>query len=160
MAEPDTPVTVRKLGYDGSVLWEIPGLLTKRLGNLLVVHHPIGTPVYSDGAIAWTVSSAPLVHYLWTDRWYSVYDGVNRRGVRQWYGNVQMPARVEGDVITYADLDLDVVKEPGAPPVLVDVEEFLDRSAAMGYPPEVMERAWDAAACLLRLLSTDQPPLH
>ncbi|MGH7486752.1 MAG: DUF402 domain-containing protein, partial [bacterium] len=153
-------IAVRKLRFDGTVDWEIAGFLISRQKSGLVVGHPQGTPVLVNGRPGWHVRSNPLLHFLWTDRYYSIYDTCEPHGRRHWYGNVQTPVCFRGDVISYIDLDLDIVKERGQAPKLVDVDEFLKQSRALSYPCEVIDRAWDAAGHLLRLLSTDRPALQ
>jgi hypothetical protein len=154
---PTTPrrVLVRKLFFGGRLNWELPGyLLSLRDGRATVIH-PLGTAILRDGVPLGFVRHRALVNYLWFDRWYGLFDIAEPRGLRHWYGNVQTPAVFDGDTISYVDLDLDVVLEPGAPPCLVDEDEFLEACERLRYPAEVVEGAWEGTACLLRVFAGD-----
>ncbi len=148
-------VLVRKLFFGGRLNWELPGyLLALRDGRATVVH-PLGSATLRDGKPLGIVRHRAVVNYLWCDRWYGLFDLSEPRGLRHWYGNVQTPAVFDGDVISYVDLDLDVVLEPGAPPRLVDDDEFFAACERLRYPPAIVEGAWAGAACLLDILAGD-----
>ncbi|HLZ68686.1 MAG TPA: DUF402 domain-containing protein [Dehalococcoidia bacterium] len=149
-SEPGRQVLVRKLCFDGRLNWAIRGLLAARCNGRATIVHPLGTALTGDGSTLAVLRHRPVVHYLWSDRWYSVFDLGEPHGLRHWYGNVQTPAVFDGELISYIDLDLDVVLEPDAPPRLVDEDEFLEACERLRYPAAVVEQAWEATACLLR----------
>lgn len=150
-------VLVRKLFFDGRLNWELPGYLLALRNGRATVAHPTGSATLRDGAPLGFVRHRAVVNYLWCDRWYGLFDLSEPRGLRHWYGNVQTPAVFAGDVISYVDLDLDVVLEPGAPPRLVDEDEFVEACERLRYPPEIVEGAWAGSACLLRIFARDLP---
>lgn len=148
-------VVVRKLFFDGRLNWDLPGYLLALRDGRATVAHPRGTVLQREGQVVGRIRHRAVVNYLWSNRWYGIFDNAEPRGVRHWYGNVQTPAVLHGDVISYIDLELDVVLEPGAPPRLVDDDEFLEACVRMRYPAEIVEGAWAGSACLLRIFAGD-----
>lgn len=65
-----------------------------------------------------------------------------------------MPPRLEADVLTYVDLDIDVIVDPYWSFKILDVDEFEDNSERYGYPEEVQFAARTALNELLTLIQT------
>ncbi|NUT32537.1 MAG: DUF402 domain-containing protein [Hamadaea sp.] len=75
------------------------------------------------------------------------------------YCDITTPAEWIADRVLLADLDLDVKRrrESGAV-LLVDTDEFDLHARRFGYPPQLIERAWEAARFLQRALSDGSEP--
>lgn len=70
------------------------------------------------------------------------------------YAHVCTPPSVGVDSVTAIDLDLDVQREPGGEPTLLDEDEFATNSLNLGYPKEVIETAVTTGKQLM-LLAAD-----
>ena len=78
--------------------------------------------------------------YYWTDRWYNVFrfsapDGA----LRNYYCNINMPARFDGRVLSYVDLDIDVLVAPDFSYQILDEDEFTANAVRFNYPAAISE---------------------
>jgi protein associated with RNAse G/E len=151
------PIWVRGAGYEGARHWHHPALLVRDEGGLLVVTAPSGTEVA-------TRSEAPFVslfdttgHY-WTDRWYNVIRLDEPGGRLQgFYCNIATPARLEGDDLHYADLQLDVrvTAIDGALHYEVwDEDEFEEARQRHAYSEDLVRSCRDAVDQLIAFIES------
>lgn len=82
----------------------------------------------------WTIEFFPF------DRWFTVSADVADGKIVQYYCNISQPPRLDGDCVSFVDLDLDLVYRNGRWSV-VDEDEFAENAVKFGYPPELIERA-------------------
>lgn len=69
-----------------------------------------------------------------------------------------MPPSFDGRVLTYVDLDIDVLVKPDFSYQVLDLADFADNAIRYGYPVEVQENAHGALAELIRLIETKSFP--
>lgn len=142
------PVLVRVCKFDGHEYRRWPARLAQQVGPLIVLDAVFGEEVNHDllGTIhAGTVSK----EYYWLDRWYNVFRFSNR-----FYCNVNTPPVFAGAVLTYVDLDIDVLVEADFSYRVLDLEDF----AASEYPADVEENARRALHELVELIETRSFP--
>lgn len=154
----DETVNVRSLKYDGHLHREWRARLLRTDGPLVVV----------EGEFDETVEHAQLgrieqgtvsTEYFWTDRWYSVLRFRNPSGaLRNYYCNINRPAEFDGHVLSFVDLDIDVLVTPEMSYRVLDEDEFADHSARYGYSLEVRERVPRALAELIELIERREFP--
>jgi protein associated with RNAse G/E len=151
-------ITVRVLKYDGAEYRRWNGSLARREGSLMVL----------DAAFAFEVQHHLLgdiqrgtrtIEYYWLDRWYNVFrflgdDG----GTRLYYCNVNMPPKLEDDVLTYIDLDIDVLVQPDLSYQVLDLDEFAANAARYGYSEEIKPQAHAAVDELISLIEKREFP--
>ncbi|TVX97883.1 DUF402 domain-containing protein [Paenibacillus cremeus] len=89
--------------------------------------------------------------------WFTVSADVMDGTIQQYYCNINEPARREGSVISFVDLDLDYVYRQGAWKV-VDEDEFVLHTVQFGYPPELVERARQELVRLQQRIASKQFP--
>ena len=144
--------------YDGSPHWEFDSWFVLEEGSLIVTVEPAGH-VYQTWNGPWT-TPFDTRNYFWSDRWYSIFRFERPRGggLDSWYCNVGTPVEFDGENIRYVDLDLDVRVPAAGEPEVLDEDEFLENSARMGYPPEVVEQARSAVDELLALARSGRFP--
>lgn len=94
--------------------------------------------------------------YYWLDRWYNVFR-FNTRAAR-FYCNVCTPPTFDGRVLSYVDLDIDVLVKPDFTYQVLDREDFADNTLRYGYPVEVQENAQAALAELIGLIESRSFP--
>ena len=155
---PGRLVEGRSCKYDGRVQRRWEARLAERRGALLVldaefseeIRHPLlGT------ILAGTLST----EYFWTDRWYSVFRFRQPTGeLRNFYCNVNTPARLSGGVLSYVDLDIDVLVAPDLTYQVLDEDEFAAHAVAFGYTEEIVAGARRALSDLLSLIERRQFP--
>jgi protein associated with RNAse G/E len=148
----DMPILVQSLKYNGRIHREWRARLVERDAALIVVEGVFAEEVKHPllGTVArGTVS----VEYYWTDRWYSVFRFRDPAGhLRNYYCNINRPAEFDGRVLTFVDLDIDVLVAPDFSFQVLDEDEFEAHAALYGYTREVREHVTRARAELIKLI--------
>lgn len=91
--------------------------------------------------------------YYWTDRWYSVFRFREPTGeLRNYYCNINLPAEFDGSVLTFIDLDIDVLVAPDFSRRILDEDEFAANAALYHYPALVRDTVPRALAELNALI--------
>ena len=99
------------------------------------------------------------IEYYWLDRWYNVFRFGDRDGnIRNFYCNVTMPPSFDGRILSYVDLDIDVLVKPDFSYRVLDLEDFEENASRYGYSAEVTEKANAALAELITLIETRSYP--
>ena len=143
---------VRSLKYDGRVHREWRARLVERRGALLVCEGVFESEVRHP--LLGTVAVGTLSReYYWTDRWYSVFRFREPGGeLRNYYCNVNCPAAFDGRVLSFVDLDVDVLVAPDYTYRVLDEDEFEAHAARYQYPPPVRERVPRALSELIEMI--------
>ncbi len=149
-ARPD--VEVRSLKYDGSVKRVWHARLERVEGELLVLEGVFAEEVRHP-LLGTILAGTHSTEFFWTDRWYSVFRFREPGGpLRNFYGNLNTPPRLDEGVLSFVDLDIDVLLMPDFSYTILDEEEFEQHARQFDYPPEVRRRAQQALAELLVLI--------
>ena len=157
MAEPDQ-ITVRVLKYDGSEYRRWRAAIARREGQMIVLdaefeydvqHHLLGD----------IPRGTRTIEYYWLDCWYNVFQFLNHEGrTRLFYCNVNMRPEINGGILSYIDLDLDVLVHPDFSYQVLDLEEFETNATRYGYTDQVKRQAQKALAELISMIETRQFP--
>ena len=78
--------------------------------------------------------------------------------MKSFYCNINLPPVLDQGVLSYIDLDIDVLVAPDFSYRVVDTEEFEANVIRLNYPPEVQQGAKESLAELLTLIETRQFP--
>jgi protein associated with RNAse G/E len=142
------PVVVRVCKYDGKEYRRWSARLAQQVGPLIVLDAVFDEEVQHD-----LLGKIPLgtisKEYYWLDRWYNVFRFSDR-----FYCNVNKPPTFDGAVLTYVDLDIDVLVESDFSYRILDLEEF----EANEYTAEVEYNARQALQELIALVETRSFP--
>src|SRR6266478_8880501 len=151
-------LTVRVLKYDGAEHRRWSAKLARREGSLIVLdaafefdvqHHLLGDIEHGTRTI----------EYCWLDRWYNVFRFLKGDGsTRLFYCNVTTPPKFENEVLTYIDLDIDILVQPDLSYQVLDLPEFAENAARYGYAEEIQRQAHAAVATLISMIETRQFP--
>ena len=151
-------ISVRVLKYDGSDYRRWSGVVTRREGSLVELdaafsmdaYHPLLGPISRH---------TRLVEYYWLDRWYNVLRFLNDDGsTTHFYCNITTPPKFEKGVLTYVDLDIDVLALPDLSYHVLDLDEFETNIERYGYSNEVQLSAQAAVDELIRMIDARQFP--
>lgn len=146
-------VRVDSLKYDGRLHRSWNARLARREGSLVVVEGVFEAEV-RHGLLGTIAAGTHSTEYYWTDRWYSVFRFREPSGqLRNYYCNVNRPAVFDGRVLSFVDLDIDVLVAPDFTHKVLDEEEFEIHAARYGYTDEVMRRVAAAREELIGLIS-------
>lgn len=151
MAESNSDaILVRALKFDGTERRRWPARFVSHDGPLVVLDAVFAEEVQHNllGTIA---SGTVSKEYYWLDRWYNVFRFSNR-----FYCNVTQPPSFDGSVLTYVDLDIDVLVESDFSYRILDLEDF----EASCYPAEVQHGAHQALNELTSLVEKRSFPFN
>jgi len=156
--QPLPTILVQTLKYDGSKHRSWSAELVRQQGALLVLdaifdrrieHELLGT-IYKG-----TLSS----EYYWLDRWYNVFRFQDSAGnLRNYYCNINQPPSFDGHILSYVDLDIDVLVNPDLSYQVLDLEEFERNALHYGYPRQLQEQARAALNELIGLIKAKAFP--
>ena len=147
-------ISVRVLKYDGSDYRRWKARVARREGPLLVLDAEFEYAVHHH-ALGDISRGTRTVEYYWLDRWYNVFRFLADDGkTRLYYCNVNMPPALEDSLLSYIDLDIDIVVQPDFSYQVLDLEEFEANAARYGYSEKVRTQAHAAVNELSRLIET------
>jgi protein associated with RNAse G/E len=149
-------VQVRK--YDGTEHRRWPAVVVEQTGPLLILNAVFDKVIEHD--LLGTIAAGTIsTEYYWLDRWYNVFRFGARDGKFQnFYCNVCVPPSFDGRVLSYVDLDIDVLVKPDFTYQVLDREDFADNALRYGYPVDVQENAHGALAELIGLIESRSFP--
>jgi len=107
-----------------------------------------------------TISEGTLsAEYYWLDRWYNVFCFRDPQGgFRNFYCNINQPPIFDGEILSYVDLDIDVLVNPDSSFKVLDIEEFESNARRYLYPRELKEKAQQALTELVELIKSKAFP--
>lgn len=109
-----------------------------------------------------TISSGTIsTEYYWLDRWYNVFRfSDSNRTFRNFYCNINQPPSFDGRVLSYIDLDIDVLVAPDFTYKILDVDDFEVNTKRYAYPDAVQANARQALAELISLIEARAFPFN
>lgn len=114
------------------------------------------TPIQeSDGKI-W-ISRVPAVSFFIPGQWFNVVALLEEGGIR-YYCNIASPPYMQGNVLTYIDYDLDVIRTADGGRFVVDQDEYEMHKAAYHYPKMVDDKVQKGLEALLQRIDQAQSP--
>jgi protein associated with RNAse G/E len=155
---PAPEIIVKACKYDGTVHRSWPARILRRDGALLVLDAKFDREVQHEllGTIAGGTIST---EYYWLDRWYNVFRFAQPSGeLRGYYCNINVPPTFDGQVLSYVDLDVDILVEPDLSYRVVDHEDFELNAVRFGYSNDVRLNAEKALNELIGLIESRRFP--
>jgi protein associated with RNAse G/E len=157
VTEPDA-ITVRVLKYDGAEYRRWNARLERHENSLIVLHAAFDEEVQHDllGNIS---CGTRTIEYYWLDHWYNVFRFLEEDSTTKlFYCNVNVPPTISGGVLSYIDLDIDILVQPDFSYQVLDLEEFTDNAARYGYSEQIKRQAHSAVDELVSLIEARQFP--
>lgn len=147
-------VEVQAFKYDGKLHRTWSAELISREDSLVVLDAKFSEEIVHEllGTIA---SGTHSLEYYWLDRWYNIFRFAQPDGsLRNYYCNVNVPAKFDGETLSYVDLDLDILVNPDFSYLVLDREDFETNARVYGYTDEVKANAQQALAELVSMIET------
>lgn len=151
-------ITVRALKYDGSESRRWTATISRKEGPMIVLdaefeydvqHHLLGE----------IPRGTQTIEYYWLDCWYNVFQFMDNEGsTRLYYCNVSAPPKLEGDVLSYVDLDIDLLVQPDLSYQLLDREEFETNAERWSYSAETRRQALASVTELVSMIEARRFP--
>ena len=158
MERPDQ-LTVRVLKYDRTEYRRWNARISQHNGSLLVLDAEFEYDVQHDllGVIR---GGTRTIEYYWLDRWYNIFRFMNgdNNGTRLYYCNINMPPSLKDNMLTYIDLDIDILVQPDFSYQVLDLDEFEENARRYGYSEEVKSKAQAAVDELVSMIVRHQFP--
>ena len=156
----ESDVVVHVLKYDGREHRRWRARVAKHEGSLLILDAVFEEEIEHDllGTIALgTVST----EYYWLDRWYNVFRFSDRSGtLKSFYCNVNQPPTFDGRVLSYIDLDIDVLVASDLTYKILDLDDFEANAERFAYPQDVQANAHRALKELTELIEARAFPFN
>jgi hypothetical protein len=146
------------LKYDGREHRRWPARIAKAVGPLIVLDAVFDEEIEHE--LLGNVSSGTIsTEYYWLDRWYNVFRFSSADWVLQkFYCNINTPPQFDGRILSYIDLDIDVVVEPDLTYRILDEDDFEQNAKSYAYPEEIRANARRALAALIGLIESRSFP--
>lgn len=151
-------VIINVLKYDGSEHRRWPARIAKTVGPLLILDAVFDEEIKHD--LLGTIAAGTIsTEYYWLDRWYNIFrfSGPDQK-LKNFYCNINVPPRFDGRVLSYIDLDIDVLVEPDLTYKILDEDDFEQNAKRYPYPVEVQANARAALADLIGLIESRSFP--
>jgi hypothetical protein len=151
-------IFVHSCKQDGRVHRRWPARVVGREGPLIVLDASFAEEVRHP-LIGTIEAGTHSTEYFWTDRWYSVFRFQTPAGrLLRFYCNINTPARLSDGVLSFVDLDVDVLVEPDLSYAVLDEDEFELHAELYAYPQSYRENVRGALDELLRLVDARRFP--
>lgn len=151
-------ISVRVLKYDGSDYRHWSGAITRQDGPFIELSAAFSMDAYHP-LLGDIPRGTRLIEYYWLDRWYNVLKFLNDdESTRHFYCNVTTPPKLDNQVLTYVDLDIDVLALPDLSFHVLDEDEFETNAKRYGYSEEDKLRARSAVDELIAMIERRQFP--
>jgi protein associated with RNAse G/E len=151
-------IEVRTFKFDGQPHRTWNAELVRQKDSLLVLDGKFDDDIEHDllGTIA---SGTHSLEYYWLDRWYNVFRFSQPNDkLRNYYCNVNMPPKFINGILSYVDLDLDILVAPDFSYQVLDLEDFERNVTAYGYSLEIQANARRAVEELTGMIQLRQFP--
>lgn len=122
---PRMKIKVQKKNPEGKVTYEYEGILLNRDENSITLEALFDREDMPFMDVVFKKGDRFVEHY-YTDRWYNifvVYDHEDGK-IKGWYCNIGKPAVIDGRVVSYVDLALDVWVSADGKQTVLDEDEF------------------------------------
>ncbi|MNI67361.1 hypothetical protein D3C73_1229880 [compost metagenome] len=97
------------------------------------------------------------IEFFSFDSWFTVSADVIDGEIKQYYCNINQPAQINGHVVSFVDLDLDLIYRNDQW-MVVDEDEFASNAVKFGYSNELIQRAVTELEDLQERISKKQFP--
>ena len=156
IARDPTPeeLTVRVLKYDGAEYRRWNARVARREGSLIVLDAEFEFDV-QHRLLGDIRRGTRTIEYYWLDRWYNIFRFTQPDGkLRNYYCNVNVPAKFDGETLSYVDLDLDILVDPDFSYRVLDLEDFERNARLFDYTEDVRANARQALAELVSMIES------
>ncbi len=156
--KPTGDVTVSVLKHDCTEYRRWNASLSRREDDLIVLDAEFNVDV-SHELLGEIKHGTCTVEYYWLNRWYNVFRFLKDDGTtRLWYCNINTPPGFRDGVLSYVDLDIDILVQPDFSFQVLDMEEFEMNARKYGYSAEEKRQAHKALEELIAMIEKREFP--
>ena len=146
-------ITVLKLNIHGEETWRYSGELIAKDQEKVILQAFFNREEMPFYGILLKPGDR-FIETFYLNRWYNIFEIHDRDddALKGWYCNIGYPPKLEGQVLSYIDLALDLLVFPDGRHLLLDEDEFKELHLA----PEIQEQALKSLDELKYLLNQCQ----
>jgi protein associated with RNAse G/E len=153
-------ILVRACKSDGSEYRRWKAEVIRQEGPLIVLDAKFDRQIKHEH-LGTILKGTASIEYYWLDRWYNVFRFSQPDGsLRNFYCNINEPPSFDGSVLSYIDLDIDVVVNPDLSYVVLDLDDFERNGNAYGYSAETRFKARAALDELTGMINAGDFPFN
>ena len=133
-------IRINALKYDGAVHRTWKAELIKQTDSLLTLVGQFENEV-SHQSLGVIRRNTLSYEFYWLDSYFNIFRFHEPEGeLRNFYCNVNMPPKFENGVLSYIDLDIDILVWKDFSYEILDLEEFEENARTYGYPGNLREK--------------------
>lgn len=141
-------IRIQAFKYPNILHYEWEGEILEHTNEyVLVLCKPERKLIHYSKKEVYTIHNLSLEFFSLRE-WFTVAMQIEHGKITDYYCNIATPSILNGDVLTFIDLDIDLVKRKGEDWKVVDVEEFEINRVKYQYPNELIENALAATESL------------
>ncbi len=143
-------IRIEKMKYPDVRYYSYQKRLVRQDGDEIILYNAPGLAITDHLRGGGFYLPTQSVTWCSTERWNNVAAIYESKGAfKFWYCDVSMPCVLVGDVLSYVDLDLDLIAYADGTYRVDDEDEFLTHQREYNYPTEIVERARTELAALI-----------
>jgi len=151
-------ITVRVLKYDGTEYRRWNARVARCDESLIVLDAEFEYDVMHE-VLGEIPRGTRTAEYYWINRWYNIFQFLENHGsIRLWYCNINTPPTLENGMLSYIDLDIDVMVQPDFTYQVLDTDEFEQNVKLFGYEDEVRREVQRAIGEITSMIKARQFP--
>jgi uncharacterized protein len=146
---------IQKKNLNGEVAFQYEGEVIAREGSAIILEAFFGRNDMAFMNVTLKRGDR-FVETFYTDRWYNIFEIFDRddNSFKGWYCNIGRPAVIEGDVVSYVDLALDLWVAPDGTQTVLDEDELIE----LNLDNELKQKAYAGLDELRTIFKTKRPP--
>jgi protein associated with RNAse G/E len=159
MLETYPRIRVEKMKYPNVRYYSYQKRLLQHEGDEVILYNSPGLAITDHLRGGGFYLPTQSVTWCSTERWNSVSAVFEPKGAfKFWYCDVAMPCTIDERVLSYVDLDLDLIAYADGTYRVDDEDEFLAHQREYDYPPDVVARAREELDALIAAHKAGQYP--
>jgi len=135
-----TNYTMKAYKHDNKLHYEQPLSFYKREDNYIALKGKAGRTLTHYTRNTTFLFDKNTIEYFFTDRWYTSAFVFNKQGICDYiYCNICFPSKIDNNVVSFIDLDIDVIYDKGQI-IVVDQDEFEAHQIKYHYSKETIKK--------------------
>lgn len=150
--------TTKVYKYGGKLHYEWEASLVEHTETYILLYGKPGRKLihHSKGKIF--EYDTHSIEFYPKNQWFTANIDIHKNGETEYYCNICIPAKFDKGIISFTDLDIDIVRNKTGQWSIVDEDEFEINSKELGYPTEIIVKAKEALSELLLLIKDNRFP--
>jgi uncharacterized protein len=156
----DINIEVQSRKYDGQIHRRWYARLISQDSSLIVVQGVFQEAV-NHRLLGLVEQGTVSTEYFWMNQWYSIFQFTTPTGqLRNYYCNINQPPNFDGKILSFIDLDVDILVAPDLSYQVLDEDEFIVNAERFNYPPEIHDQVQTAIKQILSRINLRQKPFN